>query len=115
MLNLIKSTFYKEQRTKKALCDFIQKSDILSMSKECKRFEENFTKIQNRQFSIMVNSGSSANLLLIQSLLNLGRIKKGQKIAVSALTWPTNIMPIMQLGLTPVLVDCEINTLNVSK
>lgn len=114
MLNLIKSTFYKEQRTKKALCDFIQKSDILSMSKECKRFEENFTKIQNRQFSIMVNSGSSANLLLIQSLLNLGRIKKGQKIAVSALTWPTNIMPIMQLGLTPILVDCEINTLNVS-
>ena len=72
-----------------------------------------FTKIQNRQFSIMVNSGSSANLLLIQ-LLNLGRIKKGQKIAVSALTKPTNIMPIMQLGLTPVLVDCEINTLNVS-
>ena len=57
----------------------------------------------------MVNSGSSANLLLIQSLLNLEALKR-VKIAASALTWPTNIMPIMQLGLTPVLVDCKINT-----
>ena len=52
------------------------------MSKECKRFEENFTKIQNRQFSIMVNSGSSANLLLIQSLLNLEGLKKGKNCSI---------------------------------
>ena len=68
----------------------------------------------NRKFGVMVNSGSSANLLLIQSLLNLGRIKKGDMVAVSALTWPTNVMPLIQLGLKPILVDCEIETLNVS-
>lgn len=62
----------------------------------------------------MVNSGSSANLLLIQSFLNLGLLKKGDKIAVSAVTWGTNIMPLIQLGLIPVLVDCELLTLNVS-
>ena len=55
-----------------------------------------------------------ANLLLIQSLLNLGRIKKGDMVAVSALTYCTNVMPLIQLGLKPILVDCEIETLNVS-
>ncbi len=114
MINLIKSTFYKEQQTKKEICDFITKSSILSMSLECKKFENNFSKKQNRRFGTMVNSGSSANLLLIQSLLNLGRINRGDMIAVSALTWPTNVMPLIQLGLKPILVDCEIETLNVS-
>ena len=114
MLKLIKSTFYNEEKTKKALCDFILKSKILSMSDECNEFEKSFSVKQNRKFGVMVNSGSSANLLLIQSLLNLGRIKKGDMVAVSALTWPTNVMPLIQLGLKPILVDCEIETLNVS-
>ena len=87
MLKLIKSTFYNEEKTKEALCEFILKSKILSMSEECHKFEKVFLK-QNRKFGVMVNSGSSANLLLIQSLLNLGRIKEGDVVAVSALTWP---------------------------
>lgn len=113
-IKLQKSTFLEEHSTKTALCDFLMKADILSMSVECFKFEENFARWQQRGFATMVNSGSSANLVLIQALLNSGRLNRGDKIAVSALTWATNIMPLIQLGIIPKLVDCELNSLNVS-
>jgi CDP-6-deoxy-D-xylo-4-hexulose-3-dehydrase len=62
----------------------------------------------------MVSSGSAANLVLIQSLLNLKRLKNGDRVGFSILTWPTNVMPLIQLGLKPEPIDCEIKTLNVS-
>lgn len=114
-IKLQQSTFLNESATKLELCDFLMKSSILSMSVECAKFERNFAQWHKKSFANMVNSGSSANLVLIQALLNLGRIKLGDKIAVSALTWATNIMPLIQLGLSPRLVDCELQTLNVSR
>ena len=113
-IRLIKSSFYHENKTKEKLCAFIMNAEILSMNEECKKFEESFSKFQKRKYSVFVTSGSSANLLLIQSLINLGKLKKGSNVGVSALTWSTNIMPLIQLGLNPVLIDCEINTVNVS-
>ncbi|MEK7801957.1 MAG: DegT/DnrJ/EryC1/StrS family aminotransferase [Pseudomonadota bacterium] len=114
MIKLQKSTFLDEMATKEKLCAFIMRSDQLSMGDECKRFEEVFSAKQGRRYAVFVNSGSSANLILIQALLNLCRLKKGDIVGVSALTWATNIMPIIQLGLVPYLIDCEIDTLNVS-
>ncbi len=114
MIKLMKSTFYKEAETKKNLANFVMNSGMLSMNSECKKFEESFSKIQKRKYSILVNSGSSANLILLQALLNLGRLKKGDKVGFSALTWATNVMPIIQLGLVPVPVDCDMETLNTS-
>lgn len=114
MIKLIKSSFYHEAETKQALVDFILNEDILSMNKECRKFEESFAAKQGRKHAVYVSNGSVANLLLIQSLLNLGHFKKGDKIGFSALTWPTNVMPLIQLGLVPVAIDCELETLNVS-
>ena len=114
MIKLIKSTFLKEKETKKKLAAFIMRASILSMDKECKTFEASFAKKQEREHAVFVNSGSSANLLLIQALLNLGRLKAGDRVGFSALTWSTNVMPIIQLGLVPVAIDCEIETLNIS-
>jgi len=114
-IKLIKSTFYREEETKKRLADFIMNSHFLKMGKECRKFEEKFSKKQERKYAVFVSSGSSANLILIQSLLNLGYLKKGNTIALSSLTWATNVMPIIQLGLKPFLLDCEINNLNVSR
>lgn len=114
MLKLIKSSFYHEAETKKALADFILNEEILSMNKECAKFEESFAKKQGRKYAVYVANGSVANLLLIQSLLNTGYLKRGNKVGFSALTWPTNVMPIIQLGLVPVAIDCELETLNVS-
>jgi len=114
MINLIKSTFYKESLTKRMLSKFILNSTKLSFGEECEKFEVNFSKYQKTKNCIFVNSGSSANLALIQALLNLGRIKKGDNIGFSGLTWSTNVMPIIQLGLNAVPVDVELDTLNVS-
>lgn len=114
MIKLIKSTFYKEKITKDKLCQFIKKSKNLSMGNICKQFEKNFAKWQNRKFCTMVNSGSSANLILIQALINTNKIKRGDYIGFSAITWSTNVMPIIQMGLKPIAVDVEKNTLNCS-
>jgi len=114
MIKLIKSTFFEEQQTKAALSDFITSANILSMGEQCKMFETNFAKHQERNHCCFVNSGSSANLLLLQSLVNLGRLKIGDKIAFSSLTWSTNVMPIIQLGLIPIPIDVELETLNIN-
>lgn len=114
MIKLIKSTFYNEQETKDALCKFIKKSEKLSIGKECADFEKSFAAYQERKHCVFVNSGSSANLALIQALLNLGTIKKGDIIGFSSLTWSTNVMPLVQLGLDAIPVDVELDTLNVS-
>ena len=114
MIKLMKSTFYNEEDTKKKLCDFIKDSKRLSMDKKCNEFEKRFSLYQNRLFSIFFNSGSSANLALLQSLINCGRLKRGDSVGVSAITWSTNVMPVLQLGLKPIPIDISLNNLNVS-
>ena len=114
MIKLIKSTFYKEDEIKKKLCEFISSAQQLSIGRECKKFEDSFAKWQGRKYCVMVNSGSSANLAIVQALLNLGRLKKGDYVGFSAVTWSTNVMPLIQLGLKVVPVDIELDTLNVS-
>ena len=114
MIKLIKSTFHNEADTKKKLVNFLQSAQILSFGPECEKFEKQFAKWQGRQHCIFVNSGSSANLAVIQALLNEGKIKHGDKVGVSALTWSTNVMPVIQLGLIAVPIDVELDTLNVS-
>lgn len=114
MIPLIKSSFYNEKATKKALKSFISDAQILSFSTQCQLFEKNFSKFQKRKHSVFVNSGSSANLAIVQALLNLGRLKKGDLVGFSALTWSTNVMPLIELGLEAVPIDVELDTLNVS-
>ncbi len=113
MIKLMKSTFYKEEKTKKELCNFIMNSKYLSMDKKCSEFEKKFSSYQERKYSVFFNSGSSANLALVQALVNLGLIKKNDNAGFSALTWATNIMPLMQLGISPIPIDVSLNNLNV--
>jgi CDP-6-deoxy-D-xylo-4-hexulose-3-dehydrase len=113
-IKLIKSTFYNEEETKRSLQHFIHNASMLSFSEQCQLFEANFAKYQGRKYAVFVNSGSSGNLAIIQALINAGKLKKGDKVGFSALTWSTNPMPLIQLGLTPIPVDVELDTLNVS-
>ena len=114
MIKLIKSSFYNEEQTKKELCDFIMNAQQLSLSKYCKEFEQKFAAWQWSEYAVFVNSWSSANLIILQTLLNTGKLKVWDKVGFSALTWATNVMPIIQLWLVPVPIDVELNTLNVS-
>jgi CDP-6-deoxy-D-xylo-4-hexulose-3-dehydrase len=110
----MKNAFFKEYETRKALSEFILQAGKLSMGERCVEFEKAFAKRQERSQAVLFNSGGSANLALIQGLRNLGTIGPGERVGFSALTWSTNVMPILQMGMTPVPVDCEPSTLNVT-
>jgi CDP-6-deoxy-D-xylo-4-hexulose-3-dehydrase len=109
---LMRKAFLKEEETKKALAAFILTADRLSMDIECKKFEDKFAQYQQSKHSVLFNSGGSANLAMLQALKNLGKLKEGDKVGFSALTWATNTMPIIQLGMIPVALDCQPDTLN---
>ena len=65
----------------------------------------------------MVNSGSSANLLILETLIRgskkKNKLRAGDEVIVPALSWPTTVWPISQLGLKPVFVDSNLKDLAV--
>ena len=113
MIPLMKSTFINEPDTKAKLARFIQQAKRLSMDAECFHFEKEFAAFQGAKEAVLFNSGASANLAMLQALKNLGRLKDGDAMGFSALTWSTNVMPVIQLGLKAIPVDCDRRTLNV--
>jgi len=78
-----------------------------------KKFEQEVAKLFGKKYGLMVNSGSSANLLALESL----KLKKNSEIITPTLTFSTTVAPIYQLGLVPNFVDVEINKfiINVDK
>jgi len=84
-------------------------STWVTMGKKVKNFEAMFADYVGPHYGIMVNSGSSANLLAL-SVLGL---KPGDEVITPALTWATSVFPIIQLGAVPVLVDVERDSYNV--
>jgi CDP-6-deoxy-D-xylo-4-hexulose-3-dehydrase len=114
VIRLIKSTFYDEAATKRRLTRFLRSATHLSLGPECAAFETEFARWQGRRSAVLVNSGSSANLALLQALVNLGRLVPGDRVGVSAVTWATNVMPLITLGLHPVPIDIDLETLNIS-
>ncbi|MDC2969406.1 DegT/DnrJ/EryC1/StrS family aminotransferase [Candidatus Pelagibacter sp.] len=80
-----------------------------------KDFEYKFAKYFKSKFAVMVNSGSSANLIAIASLFYKKKkpLKRGDEIIVPALAWSTTYHPLQQYGLKIRLVDIDIQTLNV--
>lgn len=94
----------------------VLKTKQITMSKETRNFEKYFSKKINSKYSLMVNSGSSANLLSIFCAGNIkrsNRLKPGDEILVPILCWPTTIWPIIQFGAKPVFVDIDKKNLNV--
>ena len=110
---LMKHAFLEEKETKKKLAEFIVSSDMFSMGKHCRTFEEQFAQYQQSKYAVLFNSGGSANLALLQALKSMGKLKEGDKVGFSALTWSTNVMPIIQMGLIPVPIDVSTETINV--
>jgi CDP-6-deoxy-D-xylo-4-hexulose-3-dehydrase len=114
VIPLMRSTFFDETRTREALATFVRNAPRLSMGEQCAAFEKSFAAFQGRSHAILVSNGSAANIGLIQALLNLGRLRKGDRVGVSAVTWATNVMPLVQLGLQPVAIDCSVDHLNMT-
>lgn len=112
---LMQNAFFDEKQTKRKLSKFILNKKRLSMDTYCTKFEERFAKFHNSKYAVFFNSGSSSNLAILQTLLNLKKVKVGDGIAFSSLTWATNVMPIIQLGFKPIPIDINKENLNIKE
>ena len=84
----------------------------LPSGEEVNKFERKFSKKFNKKYSLMVNSGSSANLIMFNALKKRYGWQDGDEIIVSCVGFPTTIAPIVQAGLKPVFVDIDFTDLN---
>lgn len=93
------------------LVKFIKSTARFTQFTNVNKFEKKFSQWQGCRYCVYVNSGSSANFLLINALKELNGWMAGDEIIVPAVTWSTNIGPIIQNGLKPVFVDINLEDL----
>jgi len=97
----------------KILIKFLQKRSYLNQSRITKKFEMKFSKIIGKKYSIFVNSGSSANLLIAQTLLE-GKNLKNKTVVVPSVSWSTTVSPFVQLGYNVVICDSNSSNLGLN-
>jgi len=92
-------------------------SKRITMASYTRKFELVFARKLGAKYALMVNSGSSANLLATFAAgnpLKKNHLNRGDEVLIPALCWSTSIWPLVQFGLKPVLVDIDIQTLNIN-
>lgn len=97
-----------------AAIDRVVASDMYSMGPEVKTFEDQFAEQFGSKFAVMVNSGSSANLLMTAALFytKTPHLQRGDEIIVPAVSWSTTYYPLAQYGLVQKFVDIDLGSLN---
>ena len=95
------------------LIKFLKNRRYLNQSKITKKFEEKFSKKIKVKKSLFVNSGSSANLLIAQTLLE-GNFLKNKTAILPSVSWSTTISPFLQLGYKIIICDCDKNNLGLN-
>ncbi len=88
--------------------------DMYTMGAGVKQFEENFAEYVNSKYAVMVNSGSSANLIAVAAMFftKNPKLKRGDEVIVPAVSWSTTYYPLAQYGLKLKFVDVDLHTLN---
>jgi len=89
-------------------------SGMFTMGPEVAAFENEFSQYIGSRYSVMVNSGSSANLLMTAALFYVreNALKRGDEVVVPAVSWSTTYYPLYQYGLKLKFVDIDLYTLN---
>lgn len=92
----------------------VVKSGMFTMGANVLEFEKRFAEYTGSKFSVMVNSGSSANLLMVAALFYTkeNRLQPGDEVIVPAVSWSTTYYPLYQYGLKLRFVDIDLETLN---
>lgn len=109
-IKLVKDTIDIEDIN--VLIEWLKNNPKLTKGELTIEFENLWSKWLGCKYSVFVNSGSSANLAAIYSLMLSGKLKNN-KIIVPAVSWVTTVTPAIQLGLTPIMCDCDINNLGL--
>ena len=89
-------------------------STWVTMGKRTQAFEAEWAAFCGAKHGVMVNSGSSANLVALSALVHSGRLQPGDEVLVPAVSWSTSLFPVAQCGLVPVMVDVDPDTLCVT-
>ena len=82
----------------------------LMCGENVQKLEKKVANIFNKEFGLMTNSGSSANLIGVQAL----NLEKGSKVITPSLTFSTTVSPIVQSGLIPFFIDVEKETMQIN-
>ena len=96
-----------------ALSEWLKTYPRLSSGPKVLEFERLLAKHVGAKHTVFVNSGSSANLLMLYAAKMMGFLKN-DKVVVPALCWATTLSPVMQLGMQPILCDSNMLDLSVS-
>jgi CDP-6-deoxy-D-xylo-4-hexulose-3-dehydrase len=94
------------------LIDWLKTYPRLTKGELTLKFEDKFSKWHGSKYSVFVNSGSSANLLMLYALKLCKRLKNN-RVIVPAVAWATTVAPLIQLGFEPIICDISLETLNV--
>lgn len=108
--SLVKDTISKKEIA--LLSKWLLKGEQLTKGKLTLEFENKFSKYISRKYSVFVNSGSSANLLMLSALIE-GKRLKNKKAIVAAVSWSTTLAPFMQKNFDINLCDCSNDDLGV--
>lgn len=111
---LIENTYEKEEIVEMVK---VLISNKLTMGNKVLEFEKKFAEYVGSKYAVMVNSGSSANLLSMAVATNYKRQHKlnpGDKVIVPNVCWSTSVWPIIQMNLVPVFVDIDPTTMNMN-
>jgi CDP-4-dehydro-6-deoxyglucose reductase, E1 len=110
--DLASTTWGDEER---AAIQRVGQSDRYTMGEEVRRFEEEFAAKFGMRHAVMVNSGSSANLVGIAALFYKRDrpLQRGDEVIVPAISWATTYHPLQQYGLRLRFVDVDLQTLNI--
>lgn len=109
--DLASSTWGTEEL--KAIQDVLD-SGMVTMGKRVEHFEKVFADKFDSKYSVMVNSGSSANLVAVAALFykKENPLKPGDEVIVPSISWATTYYPLLQYGLKLKFLDVDLHTLN---
>jgi CDP-6-deoxy-D-xylo-4-hexulose-3-dehydrase len=109
-IKLVKDTIDFDDITK--LIEWLKTNPRLTKGELTTEFEKRWSEWLGVKYSVFVNSGSSANLAALYSLI-LSKRMRNNKIVVPAVSWVTTVTPAIQLGLEPIMCECDYNNLGL--
>jgi len=108
MITLVKDTIDNNDIDR--LVDWLRTYPRLTKGSVTLKLERKYADWLGTEYAVFCNSGSSANLLMLSAIIEK---YKSKKVVVPSVAWATDLAPVMQLGLKPLLCDCNMDDLSV--
>lgn len=111
MIPLVKDTIDKKDIDN--LIEWLKTYPHLTKGELTLKYEKKWANWLGTKHALFVNSGSSANLIMLYALIASKKLNIGDKVVVPTVSWSTDLAPVVQLGLKPILCDCNMSNLSI--